>query len=335
MQHKFENKNEQIGVLITNLGTPDSPTKKDLKKYLNQFLMDKRVVDLSRLFWVPLLKLIILNVRPKKSAKLYKSIWTDEGSPLLAMSNNILKNLIQIFAENKLDITFDLGMRYGNPSIDKALKRFKDKAISKILVLPLYPQGGSPTTSSTLDAVNSYLSTQNWTPNLRFVSGYHDHQDYVSSLCNSIKKSFSENGTPDKLIFSYHGMPERYLHEGDPYYCFCHKTTRLVAEKLNLESDFYEMAFQSRFGYEKWLQPYLDDKIPEMANNGVKHLQIISPGFSVDCLETLEEINIQYRELFVEHGGEKFNYIPCLNDSNDQIEMIKNLILENIKGWNS
>jgi ferrochelatase len=179
------------------------------------------------------------------------------------------------------------------------------------------------------------LSKQNWTPNLRFVSGYHDQQDYVSSLCNSIKKSFSENGTPDKLIFSYHGMPERYLHEGDPYYCFCHKTTRLVAEKLNLESDFYEMAFQSRFGYEKWLQPYLDDKIPEMANNGVKHLQIISPGFSVDCLETLEEINIQYRELFVEHGGEKFNYIPCLNDSNDQIEMIKNLILENIKGWNS
>jgi ferrochelatase len=335
MQHKFENKNEQIGVLITNLGTPDSPTKKDLKKYLNQFLMDKRVVDLSRLFWVPLLKLIILNVRPKKSAKLYKSIWTDEGSPLLAMSNNILKNLIQIFAENKLDITFDLGMRYGNPSIDKALKRFKNKAISKILVLPLYPQAGSPTTSSTLDAVNSYLSKQNWTPNLRFVSGYHDHQDYVGSLCNSIKKSFSENGTPDKLIFSYHGMPERYLHEGDPYYCFCHKTTRLVAEKLNLESDFYEMAFQSRFGYEKWLQPYLDDKIPEMANNGVKHLQIISPGFSVDCLETLEEINIQYRELFVEHGGEKFNYIPCLNDSNDQIEMIKNLILENIKGWNS
>ena len=157
MQNKFENKNKQIGVLITNLGTPDSPTKKDLKKYLNQFLMDKRVVDLSRLFWVPILKLIILNVRPKKSAKLYKSIWTDEGSPLLAMSNKILKNLKQIFAENKLDITFDLGMRYGNPSIDKALKRFKDKAISKILVLPLYPQAGSPTTSSTLDAVNSCL----------------------------------------------------------------------------------------------------------------------------------------------------------------------------------
>ena len=333
MQNNFKNKNKQVGVLITNLGTPDSPTKKDLKKYLNQFLMDKRVVDLSRLFWVPLLKLIILNVRPKKSAKLYKSIWTAQGSPLLAMSKNILRSLKHTFAEDERDITFDLAMRYGNPSIEEALKRFKDKSISKILVLPLYPQAGSPTTSSTLDAVNLHLKTQTWTPNLRFISGYHDNKNYINSLSNSIKNSFSKNGKPDKLIFSYHGMPERYLHEGDPYYCFCHKTTRLVAENINLDKDHYAMAFQSRFGYEKWLQPYLDDMIPEMAKSGVNHLQIISPGFSVDCLETLEEINIQYHELFESHGGKKFNYIPCLNDSNDQLEMIKNLILENIKGW--
>ena len=335
MQNNFKNKNQQIGILITNLGTPDSPTKKDLKKYLNQFLMDKRVVDLSRLFWVPLLKLIILNVRPKKSAKLYKSIWTDQGSPLLAMSKNILQSLKHTFSEDSRDITFDLGMRYGNPSIKEALQRFKDKSISKILVLPLYPQAGSPTTSSTFDAVSSYLSTQSWTPNLRFISGYHDHKDYIISLSRSIKDSFSKNGKPDKLIFSYHGMPDRYLQEGDPYYCFCHKTTRLVAEKLNLDKDYYEMAFQSRFGYEKWLQPYLDDMIPEMAKNGVNHLQIISPGFSVDCLETLEEINIQYRELFEDNGGKKFNYIPCLNDSDNQLAMIKNLVLENIKGWDS
>ena len=335
MQNNFKNKNQQIGILITNLGTPDSPTKKDLKKYLNQFLMDKRVVDLSRLFWVPLLKLIILNVRPIKSAKLYKSIWTDQGSPLLAMSKNILKSLKHTFSEDNRDITFDLGMRYGNPSIKEALQRFKDKSISKILVLPLYPQAGSPTTSSTFDAVSSYLSTQSWTPNLRFISGYHDQKDYIISLSRSIKDSFSKNGKPDKLIFSYHGMPDRYLQEGDPYYCFCHKTTRLVAEKLNLDKDYYEMAFQSRFGYEKWLQPYLDDMIPEMAKNGVNHLQIISPGFSVDCLETLEEINIQYRELFEDNGGKKFNYIPCLNDSDNQLAMIKNIVLENIKGWDS
>ena len=335
MQNNFKNKNQQIGILITNLGTPDSPTKKDLKKYLNQFLMDKRVVDLSRLFWVPLLKLIILNVRPKKSAKLYKSIWTDQGSPLLAMSKNILQSLKHTFSEDNRDITFDLGMRYGNPSIKEALQRFKDKSISKILVLPLYPQAGSPTTSSTFDAVSSYLSTQSWTPNLRFISGYHDHKDYIISLSRSIKDSFSKNGKPDKLIFSYHGMPDRYLQEGDPYYCFCHKTTRLVAEKLKLDKDHYEMAFQSRFGYEKWLQPYLDNMIPEMAKDGVNHLQIISPGFSVDCLETLEEINIQYRELFEDNGGKKFNYIPCLNDSDNQLAMIKNLVLENIKGWDS
>lgn len=332
MQKEFEGKDKQIGVLITNLGTPDSPTKQGLKKYLNQFLMDKRVVDISRLLWVPLLKLIILNVRPKKSAKLYKSIWTEDGSPLLAISKKILERLKAAFKDNK-NLFFDLGMRYGNPSIDKALKRFKDKGISKIIVLPLYPQAGSPTTSSTMDAVNKFLSEQSWTPNLRFISGYHDNDNYIDSISKSIEDSFSKNGRPDKLIFSYHGMPERYLHEGDPYFCFCHKTTRLVAEKLRLDKDDYEMAFQSRFGYEKWLQPYVDEMIPRLAKNGTKHLQIISPGFSVDCLETLEEIDIQYRELFEEHGGEKYSYIPCLNDSDDQIELVESLIMNNSKGW--
>ena len=332
MEKEFEGKNKQIGVLITNLGTPDSPTKKDLKKYLNQFLMDKRVVDISRLLWVPLLKLIILNVRPKKSAKLYKSIWTKDGSPLLATSNKILKNLKNEF-KNYENMNFDLGMRYGNPSIEDALKSFREKGISKIIILPLYPQAGSPTTSSTLDAVNKYLLEQSWTPNLRFISGYHDNVDYINSISSSIEKSFSKNGKPDKLIFSYHGMPERYLLEGDPYYCFCHKTTRLVAENLKLNVHDYEMAFQSRFGYEKWLQPYIDDRIPELAKNGAKHIQIISPGFSVDCLETLEEINIGYRELYEECGGEKYNYISCLNDSNDQIKILKNLISNSLIGW--
>ena len=332
MQKEFEGKDKQIGVLITNLGTPDNPTKKSLKKYLNQFLMDRRVVDISRLLWVPLLKLIILNVRPKKSAKLYNSIWTKDGSPLLAISKKILERLKDAFKDNK-NLFFDLGMRYGNPSIDKALKQFKEKGISKIIVLPLYPQAGSPTTSSTMDAINKFLSEQSWTPNLRFVSGYHDNDNYIDSISKSIEDSFSKNGKPDKLIFSYHGMPERYLHEGDPYFCFCHKTTRLVAEKLSLDKNDYEMAFQSRFGYEKWLQPYVDEMIPSLAKNGTKHLQIISPGFSVDCLETLEEIDIQYRELFEEHGGKKYSYIPCLNDSDDQIELVKSLFMNNSKGW--
>ena len=333
MQNEFKNKNKQIGILITNLGTPDSPTSKDLKKYLNEFLMDRRVVDLPRIFWVPLLKLIILNVRPRKSAKIYKAIWTDDGSPLLSFSKSILNELTSNFKEIDPDITLEIGMRYGNPSIKNALNNFKEKTISKILVLPLYPQAGSPTTTSTFDAINDHIKNQSWVPNIRFVSGYHDNDDYIGCLSKSIKKSFSKHGKPDKLIFSYHGMPERYLHEGDPYFCFCHKTTRLVAEKLSLESNLYEMAFQSRFGYEKWLQPYIDDMIPNLVNEGVRHLQIISPGFSVDCLETLEEINIQYRELFLEKGGEKFEYIPCLNDGDDHMKMIQSIINDNIKGW--
>ena len=333
MKNEFQNKNKQIGILLTNLGTPDSPTPEGLKKYLNEFLMDRRVVDLPRIFWVPLLKLIILNVRPRKSAKIYKAIWTDDGSPFLTFSKSILKELTSNFKDIDPNITFEIGMRYGNPSIKDALNNFKEKTISKILVLPLYPQAGSPTTTSTFDAINNHIKDQSWVPNIRFVSGYHDNDDYIECLSKSIEKSFSKHGKPDKLIFSYHGMPERYLREGDPYFCFCHKTTRLVAEKLSLDSNLYDMAFQSRFGYEKWLQPYIDDMIPNLVNDGVRHLQIISPGFSVDCLETLEEINIQYRELFLEHGGKKFGYIPCLNDGLDHIEMIRSIINNNIQGW--
>ena len=333
MENKFLNKNKQIGVLLTNLGTPDSPTSKDLKKYLNEFLMDKRVVDLPRIFWVPLLKLIILNVRPKNSAKLYKKIWTKNGSPLMAISKNILNKTQSLMQDNYPNVHFDLGMRYGSPSILNALKRFKDRAISKILIIPLYPQAGSPTTASTIDAVNNYLYDENWIPNIRFVSGYHDNGDYINAISNSIESSFKKNGKPDKLLFSYHGMPKRYLEEGDPYYCFCHKTTRLIAENLNLPASDFEMAFQSRFGYETWLQPYIDERITELAKNGVEHIQVVSPGFSADCLETLEEINIQYKKLFHDNGGKEFIYIPCLNDDKPQINMIKKMIEENIQGW--
>lgn len=333
MENKFLDKDKQIGVLLTNLGTPDSPTSKDLKKYLNEFLMDERVVDLPRIFWVPLLKLIILNVRPKKSAKLYKKIWTEDGSPLMSISKKILNKTQNLMQDNHPDIHLDLGMRYGNPSILNALKRFKDKAISKILIIPLYPQAGSPTTASTIDAVNNYLCNQNWIPNLRFVSGYYDNGDYINAISNSIESSFNKNGKPDKLLFSYHGMPKRYLEEGDPYYCFCHKTTRLIAENLNLPASYFEMAFQSRFGYETWLQPYIDERITELAKNGVEHIQVVSPGFSADCLETLEEINIQYKKLFHDNGGKEFTYIPCLNDDKPQINMIKKMIEENIQGW--
>ena len=330
MKNEYIDSNKKIGVLISNLGTPDSPSRKDLKKYLNQFLMDKRVIDLPRLLWIPILKIIILNIRPRKSAKLYRSIWTDKGSPLMVFSKNILKKLSDSIDDR---ITVVLGMRYGSPSIKEAMDIFKKEKISKILVFPLYPQAGSPTTSSTFDAVTDYLRNISWMPDLRFVSGYHDHNAYISALVRSVKNSFSEHGRPDKLIFSFHGMPYRYLEKGDPYYCFCHKTARLTAEKLDLDEYSYDIAFQSRFGSDKWLEPYIDRLLVNEANNGTKYIQVISPGFAVDCLETLEEISIQYRELFISNGGKRFEYIPCLNDGQDQLDLIRSIIDDSISGW--
>ena len=320
---------EKVGILITNLGTPDNPDSKSLRKYLKQFLSDKRVVDYNRLLWWLILNIIILNVRPKKSAKLYESIWTDKGSPLLVNMQSIVKKLQ---SKNK-DVHIKLGMRYGNPSIEEALNYFKNKNIFKILVLPLYPQAGSPTNSSTFDEISRVLNSWPWLPNLRFINGYHDHEDYILAVSNSIKKSTSNCDDIEKIIFSFHGMPVRYLNEGDPYYCFCHKTARLVAERLKLSEDKYILAFQSRFGSEEWLQPYIDDEIVRLAKNGVKNLHIISPGFSVDCLETLEEIKIQYDELFKENGGDSLTYIPCLNDHDDHIELIDKLIKVNMSDW--
>ena len=330
MKNEYIDSNKKIGVLISNLGTPDSPSRKDLKKYLNQFLMDKRVIDLPRLLWIPIVKIIILNIRPRKSAKLYRSIWTDKGSPLMVFSKNILKKLSDSIDDR---ITVALGMRYGSPSIKEAMDIFKKEKISKILVFPLYPQAGSPTTSSTFDAVTDYLRNISWMPDLRFVSGYHDHNAYISALVRSVKNSFSEHGRPDKLIFSFHGMPYRYLEKGDPYYCFCHKTARLTAEKLDLDEYSYDIAFQSRFGSDKWLEPYIDRLLVNEANNGTKYIQVISPGFAVDCLETLEEISIQYRELFISNGGKRFEYIPCLNDGQDQLDLIRSIIDDSISGW--
>ena len=330
MKNEYIDSNKKIGVLISNLGTPDSPSRKDLKKYLNQFLMDKRVIDLPRLLWIPILKIIIINIRPRKSAKLYRSIWTDKGSPLMVFSKNILKKLSDSIDDR---ITVALGMRYGSPSIKEAMDIFKKEKISKILVFPLYPQAGSPTTSSTFDAVTDYLRNISWMPDLRFVSGYHDHNAYISALVRSVKNSFSEHGRPDKLIFSFHGMPYRYLEKGDPYYCFCHKTARLTAEKLDLDEYSYDIAFQSRFGSDKWLEPYIDRLLVNEANNGTKYIQVISPGFAVDCLETLEEISIQYRELFISNGGKRFEYIPCLNDGQDQLNLIRSIIDDSISGW--
>tara|TARA_A100001037_G_scaffold301501_1_gene331125 strand:- start:1061 stop:2053 length:993 start_codon:yes stop_codon:yes gene_type:complete len=330
MQNDYLDSSNRIGILISNLGTPSSTSTKDLRSYLNQFLMDKRVIDLPRVLWIPILKLIILNIRPRKSAKLYKAIWTEEGSPLLSYSEKIVQKLSALFDKR---ITLVLGMRYGTPSISDAMDVLRKKKISKIIVLPLYPQAGSPTTASTFDAVAGYLKNISWMPNLKFISGYHDHDDYINALVKTINNSFKNNGKPDKLIFSFHGMPYRYLEKGDPYYCFCHKTARLTAESLKLNENSYLVAFQSRFGSDKWLEPYIDKLLIDEATSGTKYIQVISPGFAVDCLETLEEISIQYRELFISNGGEKFEYIPCLNDDDDQINLFHKIINNCIADW--
>ena len=327
---EYQNK---IGVLLTNLGTPKSPTRKDVKKYLNQFLSDKRVVDINRLLWIPILKLIILTIRPSRSAKLYQKIWTKEGSPLLVFMHRIKNKIIKILEKQNTDYVVEVGMRYGEPSIENALTKMKESKVSKIIVFPLYPQAGSPTTSTTLDEISRVFSKWPWVPELRFINGYHDNNGYINALSKSIENASKKEGVPEKILFSYHGMPKRYLNNGDPYYCFCHKTTRLVAEKLNLNENQYDMSFQSRFGTEEWLKPYTDKILIDYARQNLKNVHIISPGFSVDCLETLEEIKMQYLELFHKNGGKKLYYIPCLNESDDHIKLIKTIIMDNISGW--
>ena len=325
------NYSNKIGILISNLGTPDSPDKKSLRIYLKEFLSDRRVVDYNRILWKIILYGVILNVRPKRSAKLYSSIWTDDGSPLLNNMKKIVEKLKLIFNNN--DLFIELGMRYGNPSLESALKRFKENNVFKILVLPLYPQAGSPTSSSTYDEISRVFSKWPWVPNIRFINGYHDRDDYISALSHRIDNAVKNCYSIEKIIFSFHGMPIRYLNEGDPYYCFCHKTSRMVAQKLQLRTDQYSLAFQSRFGKEEWLQPYIDQEIINCAKTGIKKLHIISPGFSVDCLETLEEIKIQYNDIFRKNGGSELIYIPCLNSADDHIGILKNIINENLSGW--
>ncbi len=316
-----------IGVLLTNLGTPEAPTAQALRTYLREFLSDPRVVEIPRLVWMMILHGIILRVRPAKSAKLYESIWTEQGSPLmanaLAQKDKVKQQIIEQYGEH---VIVDLAMRYGNPSIQNALQKFQKAGVSKIVVLPLYPQYAGPTTGSTFDAVIKEVQKWRWIPSLDFISSYHDQPEYIQALANSINEHIAKHGKPDKLVLSYHGMPTLFHKNGDPYFCFCHKTTRLLMENLGFSKDEYAMTFQSRFGKAEWLQPYTDVTLAELAKAGHKHVAIISPAFSSDCLETLEELESENREVFEEAGGETYHYIPCLNARDDHIESIVKLL---------
>ncbi len=314
------------GILLCNLGTPDAPRPAELRRYLKEFLSDPRVVEIPRLLWWMILNLIILRIRPRRSAKLYQSVWTEAGSPLMLYSQEQVKAVKQRLAEKYGDIPVVLGMRYGNPSMASAIKQLTDQNVRDIIVLPLYPQYAGATTGSTFDAIAKTFTQLRWVPELQFINGYHKSEGYIQALCTTIKRHIDEHGQPDKLVFSYHGTPERYLKNGDPYHCFCHQTTRLVREKMGLEENQVMTTFQSRFGREPWLQPYTDETLEQLPEDGVKHVAVICPGFSSDCLETIEEINMEARESFIESGGEHFHYIPCLNDDPAHIDALVSIL---------
>ncbi len=323
------------GVLITNLGTPDAPTAPALRRYLAEFLWDPRIVDsLPRPVWWLVLHGLILRLRPSRSAKSYASVWTDEGSPLLVIAERQLAALRESLAQRLSGpVVVELGMRYGNPSLASAMQKLRDAGARRVLVLPLYPQYSCSTTASTFDAIAAEMAGWRWMPELRFINQYHDETGYIEALAASIRESWEQREQPQKLLFSFHGTPKRFFTEGDPYYCHCQKTARLVAERLGLAEDRWQLTFQSIFGREEWLQPYTIETLRELAGSGVKSVDIVCPGFSADCLETLEEITVENKEAYLKAGGEQFHYIPALNDRPDHIKALSGLVQKHLAGW--
>jgi ferrochelatase len=323
------------GVLITNLGTPDAPTAAALRRYLAEFLWDPRIVDsLPRPIWWLALHGLILRIRPKRSAEAYASVWTDDGSPLLAIAQRQLEALRTELAQRLSGpVVVELGMRYGNPSLASALQKLRAAGARRVLVLPLYPQYSCSTTASTFDAIAEEMKAWRWLPELRFINQYHDETGYIEALAASIREAWAEREQPQKLLFSFHGTPKRFFTEGDPYFCQCQKTARLVAERLGLAEDRWQLTFQSIFGREPWLQPYTIETLRELGGNGVKSVDVVCPGFSADCLETLEEITVENRDAYLEAGGEQFHYIPALNERPDHITALAGLVQKHLAGW--
>lgn len=311
-----------IGILISNLGTPDAPTPAAVKKYLAEFLSDPHVIDLPAVIWKPILYGIILQTRPKKSAELYKKIWTATGSPLLVYSKKLVE---KVSDEVPKDLKILLSMRYGNPSIVSALEKFKPLKIDKLIVLPLYPQYSGTTTGSTFDEVNEELKTWRHHPTLTLINNYHNNPLYIKSIAQSIAKQW-QPGPGKFLLFSFHGIPKRNVKLGDPYETQCYHTAELVALRLQIPDENWGVAFQSRFGYAEWLQPYTDEALKELPSKGYEDVTVICPGFAVDCLETLEEIEHLNRDQFIAAGGKNFTYIPALNDSQEHAEVLASLI---------
>ncbi|PKO47681.1 MAG: ferrochelatase [Betaproteobacteria bacterium HGW-Betaproteobacteria-22] len=324
----------KVGILLANLGTPDAPTAKALRPYLRQFLSDRRIVEIPRIIWWFILNCIILVIRPKKSAEKYASVWTKEGSPLLVHAQK-QAILLRGFLGQKIKSPFavELGMSYGNPSMQSAIDKLKAQHCNRILVFPLYPQYAASSTASALDAVwRTLLKTRNM-PAIRTIKHYHDHPAYIAALAQSVRDHWRTNGKPSKLVMSFHGVPKAHLMNGDPYHCECHKTGRLLAEALALSKDEYLVAFQSRFGKQEWLKPYLADTLETLGKAKTARIDVICPGFSSDCLETLEEIAMEGKHIFQSHGGGDYHYIPALNESEPWIHAMTAIALENLQGW--
>jgi ferrochelatase len=323
----------RTAVLLVNLGSPDAPTAAATRRYLAEFLGDPRVVEIPRIAWWPILHGIILRTRPAKSAAKYATVWTPEGSPLVAGTARVAKLLQGALGERGLPVPVRMAMRYGNPSVASALDALRAEGVTRILVLPMYPQYAAATTASVWDAVTTWGRDARHLPELRFVHRYHDEPAYIQALAASVRAHWQREGRGRMLVMSFHGLPERSLHLGDPYHCECHKTARLMAEALGLKKDEYRVTFQSRFGKAKWLQPYTEPTLKEMAAGGLERVDVVCPGFPVDCLETLEEIAQEARDAFIEAGGRDFHYITCLNDSREGVRALVEVAQRHLAGW--
>ena len=330
-----QQKSGKIGVLLVNLGTPDGTDYTSMRRYLREFLTDKRVIEWSPWKWYPILFGIVLNTRPQKVGKAYETIWNKEKNE--SFLRTYTRNQSDLMAERLRDlpnVTVDWAMRYGQPSIADRIQALKDQGCERIVLFPLYPQYAAATTATVNDKAFEKLAKMRWQPALRTVPQYHDDDAYIEALANSVTRHLSTlDWQPEKILASFHGIPMSYFKLGDPYYCFCQKTGRLLREKLGLTEDQFMVTFQSRFGPEEWLQPYTDKTVEQLAKDGTKRIAVLNPGFVSDCLETLEEIAEQAAESFHHNGGEKFTHIPCLNDGEDGMQVLETVVRRELSGW--
>jgi protoporphyrin/coproporphyrin ferrochelatase len=325
---------ERIGVLLVNSGTPASPEPRDVRKFLEGLLTDRRVVELPRLFWFPILYGLILPLRPRRIAKKYRHIWTEQGSPLIAISERLRTELVNTLAQRALaPLSVELGMLYSPPSIREALDRLRNSGAQRILVVPMFPQYSGATTGAVYDQVNFELRRWRWLPELRFIAGYEEQPGYIDALRASVVSHWEQHGRTRQLVVSFHGIPEAYAHAGDPYFHKCKHTARLLADELMLGENEWTVSFQSRFGPGSWLKPYTIDLMGQLPKRGIDTVTVVCPGFAVDCLETIEEIEIENRQAFLSAGGTNFQYVPALNARVEHARFLADLIAQHCQGW--